>query len=162
CKLRAADVQSEKDRPVFRTDDHAHAIVLLQALYVLNRHVLNEVDVTRKQGLNAPLIRLNGKVDQFGNFERDLASAPVHVIAAQDRFLAGLATDEHEGAGAVGIERRKALLAFFKILNFSDAMLLSPSLAHDEQVGEVCRQEGVRPLGLDLERVVVDLDQLLD
>ena len=83
-------------------------------------------------------------------------------IDDQHRLHLGLAVLEHERAGAVGVARGVEIFVLGEVGRLDGVVLLGPDLAHHAPVGDLLRQDRIRPVGRHVDREVIDLGDRLD
>ena len=159
-QLVALLVHAEEDGAQLGAGDGARAGVAVDARNVLHRHRLHDVDLAREQRRHARGRAGDGREDGFTHVALDLA--PVVGVAHEGGAHARLALAHVERAGAVGLERRGVLDALAAIDRARGVVLFAPLLAHDHDLRQHLRQDGERRLGLDLDRVTVDLAHFLE
>ena len=161
-EVRLAAVHAEEDHAVLRRCDDLQPVLASDTAKVLDRNVLDEVHLTRKQRGDAGRGRLDRGVDDLACGKRELALAPVARVRLQDCFLVRNTADQHVGAGAVCVLRGESGLAGSHILRRRCVVRLGPAGIHHEQVGQVVDQQRVGAVGLHVDGMVVDLADFLD
>ena len=149
-------VHAEEDDPVLGRLLDGQAVGAVDALKVLHRHVLKEVDLTREKRGDAGRGVLDRGIDDLAHFHGELVTAPVVLVAGHDGFHVRLAAGQHVGAGAVRVGGGVGDLTALEVLHVDGVARLGPALVHDEEVGEVGGQDRVRPVCHHLDGVVID------
>ena len=130
----------------------------LDARHVLNRNRIDQVDVAREQSGNAGGIGADG-------LEHDLVEIVLHVppparIGAENRLHPWLVARDHEGAGAVGLEREGAQGIGGSRLCLGGAIGFRPCLRDDEPRLPLVVQDWVGRGEYEVDREIVDLFDL--
>ena len=150
-----AHVHSEENHTVLRRLFNHKPIGIVDALKVLDGHVLKEIDLTRQQRRNAGRCVLDRSVNDFRHFHRELVNAPVIVVLHHDGLHVRFPALQHVRTGAIGICGSKSDLATFKVLHVGSVVRFGPTLVHNEKVGEVGRQNRVRTIGYHFNGVII-------
>ncbi len=154
----AALVHADEDDAVLGPVDDLHARGVAQARRVGGRRVQHDIELARDQRGHARRVALDRRVDHVLHVALELAP-PVRV-APVDGLHVGLARDQHERAGAVGVQGGVTLLAAVEVLRPGRAVLLAPGLAHDEDRVRMLQEDRVHLLQVELDRQLVDLLRL--
>mmetsp|Transcript_42316 Transcript_42316/g.99274 ORF Transcript_42316/g.99274 Transcript_42316/m.99274 type:complete len:578 (-) Transcript_42316:522-2255(-) len=160
AQLVAALVHHKEDGPDLRALDDLELARLLDPEEICRRQVGDQVHVTGEEGGHAGRSRLDRQVGQLGDVAA-VAAPPVFVLL-QLELLIGLPGQEAIRAGACGIAAREVLVLGLVVGDAARVVLQAPCLAHDEEIGDVLQQHRRGRFQHQVDRVGVDLADLLD
>ena len=101
-------------------------------------------------------------VNDFRDLARVKALAPVVGVSGQNGLFIDGTADQLEGAGPVGVHRRKVGFALGHIVRGHHVIGFGPALVHHKHVGQVVDQKRVGAMGFDVDGMGIGCADLLD
>ena len=150
-------VEAEEDGAQLRAGQHFGIAARVDARDILDRNRLDHVDFARQQGGDAR--RGGGDRREHDFLQIVFGLAPPVRIRLEHRLDAWLMAFDHEGAGAVLVQRGVARRGRRSRRRRDGVVLLAPLLVHDVPVVPLRGQDGIRCAQRNVDRVVVDLGE---
>src|SRR5262249_4811081 len=142
-QLRRAYVHAKEDGAVLGPDVDPDPGGPLQAIDVLRRHVLHQIDFPRQKGGNARSAAFDGQIGDLLDTQRELSAAPIVLMALQLGLYVLFPRYEPVGARTIAVAYRIVVLLVLVVLYRDGVVGLTPRFAHDVDVGERRRQNRI-------------------
>ena len=155
-------VHTQKDGAVFNAVDDLQVRAGAQSGKVLRAGVQNEVNLTRQHGRGAGVLLLDRGVNNLCDIGLRTRCTPPGGVAHKHQFLVGLPLFDHERPAAHGVAVSKAFVFGSDVLGFLRLVFVCPGPAHDAKLGQLVEQNRIRAFHHDVNRAVIDFDNLVD